>query len=1240
MADSNKGKLRQPLSYIDWVSTMGPSVSEESDLFVEYNAYVRAFYKSKNIEGITDQQQIENVYKDLLREITLNYSSAEEQRYLSNINYDDKSELDVIVPYFATKLKNITQYFVSKRQEVKFANIKHSFKGSELGIKKVVKDTIVSLFSDSDFTEKYPTSIMPSSSAIANNITVEIVSLYDSYQNYYDIDSKTNKDVYATNVGYKNHYDNFDSNVQDTNANAFLDLKAAIESIFDEIPLLLATACSKEISDNSSLNIELNQKRSDISELPYKYFVNSTKTADNLFLEYENQLVEKYAGTKMYYLSTGTTATTFVSGVLHESKNPTANILNRYYSSHATVPNLNHLKVLKDIGGFSVPTKLGILNYSTVSHTYVIDKAKLASNTVYVFPDPNVYGVGRGNTKTDQLSGISPVVHTDDIRGIKASRSNSKLQGDIVNAAAVQKLYPYQSREETLRMHPGGISRSTDKLDFWTGGEKDIWANEDVYPAISQQALPVQNKLQDLLISNSAVCQWKTDIYGNEYALYKPISPSRQTSEQQLSNFTTSAIQNTSPTQTSGLYTTPKVDYYDHQLSSKTTVFENKISDITTQRSIFDKRNAYGNLYFRNIYSDVIGPVSSTLSGVFIKYTEHTDIYDEINSQVQDFDIIDDVILIKTTNFIVIEQLNYDASTSVFTSKLGKRIFISLSGTNTSFEKFANTWYDSDEKVIYLTKSVLHPYLSGSNYKLIYPQIYKYDMERKVLAELYSLNTLMSAAKTETHETTYSTLSTEGYSLSGSGNEINLVSIDQPSVCFNKYDNTATVTFLGNDPGNHKYIVVSYFDTTIKAAFSTKQVLFFKPAQNIINYHVDTFVADTISPSISSMIEGTLGRGNVKHVGYIAVDGLTSEVNIGGDTDPLMFGATTSPTISGRLGPVVARTIDSVRNTTLLGQGLSSWAGTFTNGTAVAPYTHNSSYIIYNLPLDPVNGNITIYTDIALYTNTTSNSAYATTLTNATFDPVLSSFGDTEAPGDGVCVFFFDPDYEFFPAGIGSSLGYTNYSGSLGYNHSPLSGDINGMRGAYLGVGLDVRGGFSTTRDGKTGTTAISANLAGVDNIVKTTRNDDLAPNTVTVRSSELSSYTVLSNTSNLSTYPITDIEKYAKSPAVNLHQSVSGVDDVIFHKIKISLHNKGKTVRVDILNAADGLFYPYQILDLGQVAVPSKLKVGLGFSTSHAFMNCEVKNFAVYGTTIDYAKDNAFLRPPTATTLSVSAIP
>ena len=440
----------------------------------------------------------------------------------------------------------------------------------------------------------------------------------------------------------------------------------------------------------------------------------------------------------MHYLSTGSTTSTIVSGVLFEPENPTANHLNRYYSSHASVPSLGNTHTLKEIGGFFVPSKQGTLNYTSIDSYYELDKSSLQPNTVYVYPDPEVYGIGRGNTRTDQKAVL---LHTDDVRSIKSDITTFQKQGDIVNDKHVQKHYPYQSREETLQLHSAGISRSTDNVDFWSGESKDIWANPDVYPMHPLHDIPIQDKLQDLLITDDNVYEWKTDIFGNEYALFKPTHPVRKTDEQVAGSLLKSPLSSTGTNTrnvTGNMFRGPHTNYYEYQLSGFTTSFENKTDSLSSTVSMYDRSQINtGHLFFRNPSSTQISPVSGALSAVFIKYNSDANVMGEINNSIKSFDIIKDIIIIETDNFIVLEKYKYNYNDNTFMSVLPKRTFVSVSGANPDFEKFCNHWYDETTDNIFLTKTVLHPYLSGSNYKIIYPNVTKFNIKDGSVEDIF-----------------------------------------------------------------------------------------------------------------------------------------------------------------------------------------------------------------------------------------------------------------------------------------------------------------------------------------------------------------------------------------------------------------------------------------------------------------------------------------------------------------------
>ena len=76
----------------------------------------------------------------------------------------------------------------------------------------------------------------------------------------------------------------------------------------------------------------------------------------------------------------------------------------------------------------------------------------------------------------------------------------------------------------------------------------------------------------------------------------------------------------------------------------------------------------------------------------------------------------------------------------------------------------------------------------------------------------------------------------------------------------------------------------------------------------------------------------------------------------------------------------------------------------------------------------------------------------------ATITPTLTALPGAP-PGDGLCLFFFDTRYEFYPSGPGSALGYCNSTQSLAYMpHSAIveTATIDGVAGAYIGIGFDV----------------------------------------------------------------------------------------------------------------------------------------------------------------------------------------
>lgn len=262
---------------------------------------------------------------------------------------------------------------------------------------------------------------------------------------------------------------------------------------------------------------------------------------------------------------------------------------------------------------------------------------------------------------------------------------------------------------------------------------------------------------------------------------------------------------------------------------------------------------------------------------------------------------------------------------------------------------------------------------------------------------------------------------------------------------------------------------------------------------------------------------------------------------------------------------------------------------------------------------------------------------------------------DNRPSGDGLCVFFYDGGSEFYPGGIGSSLGYTNYRGPMCYHADTFSDnpwtlavpsnsatDINGIRNAYVGVGFDVKGNFANTTDGKLGNNQGTVTpYAGADKVA-TNQITDTYPNSIAVRLSEAQYYKLHSVSHNLSVFPVASADRYKHTPPLNLHQTVASRDDLVYTTARVTLQNKGKRVLIELKDAATGKFYTYHVADLSSgfedESNPSSVKAGISFSTSDAFMNCDIRNFTVQGSIIDKPKETAKIKPPDEHTFYVDA--
>ena len=345
------------------------------------------------------------------------------------------------------------------------------------------------------------------------------------------------------------------------------------------------------------------------------------------------------------------------------------------------------------------------------------------------------------------------------------------------------------------------------------------------------------------------------------------------------------------------------------------------------------------------------------------------------------------------------EQFDYNLETTKFKSILPRKIFLSRVNALSGLEKFANHWYIESSDDIILCKTTLHPFLSGSSHKIVYPDIYKFDFKTKNLTELFTINTIVDKSnRTGPYRwrNSYTSLSALGFTINGihttdtvSASYINIDNIDKPIGSYNDIDNTYSLNFVGRDSNYGTYIHNWYFNAGKHNEFEVDHLDLFKPNLDVFNYNLGSYFGKTVDasgtkePAVSAWVEDQLARGVQVDPKPISYDSRTSVISISGRDDRKYEAAWVS-NVSGRsINP--SHTHDVLNETVRMGAGVSASRGGWYYGdivsqdqpdTDISVYSHNASFLLFNHALSSA-GDVVVCFDFAMYTNTSAHSAYA-----------------------------------------------------------------------------------------------------------------------------------------------------------------------------------------------------------------------------------------------------------------------
>lgn len=513
---SNPVDANEPLSFQDWIKYNNVLFTNVKDFLARYQSYLNNWYEIKNSEGNIRTNVTKALYTTLINEIVLSFTSTDEKRWLKNIDFNNNRDLAVAVPFFAQKIKEICLYYSTLRDDVKTGVIRFNLKGSNYGIEKLIYNEISKSLETEDLTDIIR-NLNLALSSVRDNMVVDVEDLYDTYINYLDVSPNVPASAYNA-TGDRAEY--FSLNQYDIDSNLFLDFDSSVISAITAYPFFLIELGTNNFSitpfiEPTQLNL--------LKDKDYINTINNESTA-NLNLNVLKAGIEKFIGTDFYYLSTNSTGTNYVSGVLFSAENEFANYLNKRYPSVAAVPDIEFTKTAKQIGLFFKPDKLGLSNFHNFGLNFKINTSNLSGSTIYIFPDPSKFGNISGLTEEEFKS---PLIFTELSYFLKTDFSNQFKFGDPSSSPYFQIFRGYQTRDQSLDTSIQGVARYTDPQDFFNGDNKSIWANKDIFPIVPQNVFPIDKRLEKLFSINKTVVQYKNDIYGNEFCLFKDVHPKK-----------------------------------------------------------------------------------------------------------------------------------------------------------------------------------------------------------------------------------------------------------------------------------------------------------------------------------------------------------------------------------------------------------------------------------------------------------------------------------------------------------------------------------------------------------------------------------------------------------------------------------------------------------------------------------------------------------------------------------------
>lgn len=339
-----------------------------------------------------------------------------------------------------------------------------------------------------------------------------------------------------------------------------------------------------------------------------------------------------------------TTKATLTAENVYLSQSPWQNLSNRFFPTVASVPLLEQTYTSEDVGGYFTPKHLGVSMFINKNFTAGINSEIDLTSKDIIIANSKGYIGGRGRTQQDQ-----PEVYNweENNQWMKENVTSAELAGAVKQklTKTLQTFVPYESNDKTTAL---GIVTQQSLISPWGGVNDEEWIDTDLEPKsfTGVRNVSAWADAQVTKQTEETIDQWTSDIFGNQYGVYKKVG-------------------NTSNTV---------------------------------------RQNTGGELWVKT-NSQKVMPARVALSSVFMSFDWEPTIKNQLNNDgILDFECYFDVLFLKTENINLFAKIGFDFETNTITGVYDN---IRRKTLDNNYRHDANWFFAEDKKIISLyTKSI------------------------------------------------------------------------------------------------------------------------------------------------------------------------------------------------------------------------------------------------------------------------------------------------------------------------------------------------------------------------------------------------------------------------------------------------------------------------------------------------------------------------------------------------------